>query len=368
MEIQKAGDNSQQYQIQNLTINQGIDEKRAREIYDEKYCIAKRDFTEEALRIVNERVKEFENRLIPKIEAVNDGLKSFADPSFQLLLVDAQKAAAATERPADYDLLSELLLHRIEKGNDRYIRTGISQAVKIIEEISDEALLGLTVVYSVEKFTPNVSDIKNALGILNNLFGKIMYAELPQNEDWLDQLDILNAIRINRTEKFINIKDYYLGKLNGLIEIGIYKDSEKYYKAQEILQMQNLSFSSIMVDNPLDTNYVRVNVNGIESVDRLNLIRVQNGIQNIRPLLTKEKNAIKSIFELYSRDGKIKQEIDKKFKDEWNKYTNLCKLNDWWNNFSYFFDITSVGKVLAHANAQRCDNNLPAFNQYKTNK
>lgn len=51
MEIQKAGDNAQQFQIQNLTI--GIDEKRAREIYDEKYSIAKKDFTEEALRIAN---------------------------------------------------------------------------------------------------------------------------------------------------------------------------------------------------------------------------------------------------------------------------------------------------------------------------
>ena len=121
MEIQKAGDSSHQYQIQNLTIQQGIDEKRAREIYDEKYSIAKQDFTEEALRIANERVKELEDRLIPKMEAVKDGLKAFADPSFQLLLVDAQKAAAATERPVDYDLLSELLVHRIEMGNDRYL-------------------------------------------------------------------------------------------------------------------------------------------------------------------------------------------------------------------------------------------------------
>jgi hypothetical protein len=112
MEIQKAGDNAQQFQIQSETI--GIDEKRAREIYDEKYAIAKRDFTEEALQIANERVEEFENRLIPKIEAVNNGLNAFADPSFQLLLIDAQKAAA-TERVVDYDLLSELLVHRIEK-------------------------------------------------------------------------------------------------------------------------------------------------------------------------------------------------------------------------------------------------------------
>ena len=51
MEIQKAGDNSQQIQIQNLTI--GIDEKRAREIYDEKYNIAKNSFTEEAIKILS---------------------------------------------------------------------------------------------------------------------------------------------------------------------------------------------------------------------------------------------------------------------------------------------------------------------------
>ena len=152
MEIQKAGNNAQQFQIQNLTI--GIDEKRAREIYDEKYAIAKRDFTEEALRIANERVKEFENRLIPKIEAVNNGLNAFADPSFQLLLIDAQKAAVATERVVDYDLLSELLVHRIENGNDRHVRTGIHRAVEIVEDISDEALLGLTVIHSINSFIP----------------------------------------------------------------------------------------------------------------------------------------------------------------------------------------------------------------------
>lgn len=45
------------------------------------------------MRIADERIKEFKSRLIPKMKAVNDGLKAFADPSFQLLLVDTQKAA-----------------------------------------------------------------------------------------------------------------------------------------------------------------------------------------------------------------------------------------------------------------------------------
>ncbi len=60
---------------------------------------------------------------------------------FQLLLVEAQKAAASTERVADYDLLSELLIHRFEKGENRVMRAGISRAVEIVDKISDDAML-----------------------------------------------------------------------------------------------------------------------------------------------------------------------------------------------------------------------------------
>lgn len=120
------------------------------------------------MRIANERVKEFENRLIPKIEAVSNGLNAFADPSFQLLLIDAQKAAVATERVVDYDLLSELLVHRIEKGNDKHIRTGIHRSVEIIEDISDEALLGLNRSMPV----PMSEQLKSAIKSIIELYSK----------------------------------------------------------------------------------------------------------------------------------------------------------------------------------------------------
>lgn len=82
-----------------------------------------------------------------------------------MLLVDAQKVAA-TERSVDYDLLSELLVHRIEKGNDRHTRTGIHRAVEIVEDISNEALLGLTVVHSLNSFILVSSECASALDIL----------------------------------------------------------------------------------------------------------------------------------------------------------------------------------------------------------
>lgn len=110
-QIQKAGSGSQQLQADQMIVNViGIDEKRAREVFHEVFLQSIKGYTEEAKSITNSRIAEFENRLLPKMEAVEGALESFADPSFQILLVEAQKTAASTERLADYDLLSELLI------------------------------------------------------------------------------------------------------------------------------------------------------------------------------------------------------------------------------------------------------------------
>lgn len=360
MEVQKAGDNSQQIQIQNLTI--GIDEKRAREIYDEKYNIAKNSFTEEALKIANERVKELENRLIPKMEAIDNGLKAFADPSFQLLLVEAQKSAAATERKADYDLLSELLVHRIEKGSDRHVRTGVHRAVEIVEDISDEALLALTVVHSVNYFSTTLPDVNQVLDALNNLFGKIMYSELPIGNDWIEHLDILDAVRINQIGKFKSIEDIYTTKLNGIAVLGIKKNSEEYNRAKDILQKNGLSCINILVDNTLNSDFVRINIFKIEEIENLQIRHTEGRIDIIIPFSDAQKQAIRSVIELYSKDFNLISEMKRAFMNEWMKRPNLNKLKCWWDKLPYAFSITSVGRVLAHANAQRCDKTLPPLN------
>lgn len=71
---------------------------------------------------------------------------------------------------------------------------------------------------------------------------------------------------------------------------------------------------------------------------------------------------VNSIYELYEQDDKIKQENINLFMGEWDKRPNLKILKEWWDNIGTSFEITSVGKVLAHSNAQRCDKNLPPLN------
>ena len=364
-QIQEAGDNSQQLQATNMVVHIGIDEKRAREIYNEMNLQLRKDYSQEALTIANDRVAEFENRLMPKMEAVEGALEAFADPSFQILLVEAQKTAASTERPADYDLLSELLIHRFQKGDNRVARAGISRAVEIVDKISDDALLGLTVFHSVTYFFPISGDIKQGLKVLNDLFGKLFYCNLPKGNDWLDHLDILDAIRVSNFGGLKKIEQYYSEMLGGYIDVGIEKNSENYNKALEILKSNELP-QQVLVEHDLNPNYARVNLPNKDNISSLTLQRslLQNGQLTVITILLSEKqiNAIKSIYDLYKSDNNIRQQNVKKFMEEWDKQPNLKILRDWWDNIGASLQLTSVGKVLAHANAQRCDKNLPPLN------
>jgi hypothetical protein len=356
-QIQKAENNAQQWQISNMTINNGIDEKRAREIYREMNELAIQNYTKEALSIANARVTEFENRLLPKMEAIEGALQSFADPGFQLLLVEAQKRAAATERSNDYDLLAELLIHRFQKGENRKIRAGISHAIKIIDEISDDALLGLTVAHSVSFFFPLTGNILQGLKVLNELFGKVIYNQLPLGKDWIDHLDILDTIRISSVGNFKKIKQLYSERLDGYVSVGIEKSSENHQKSIGILNQIGLSHHNILVDHVLNSDYVRINVPNNELIDSFVLPQRYIGEQT-----GEQKNAIKTIYDLYVSDDNIKNKNIEQFMMEWSKFPYLKKLQEWWDNIPESFTITMVGTVLAHANAQRCDKTLPPLN------
>lgn len=359
---QKGGDSSTNLQAQQMVVHVGIDEKRAREIYQEMTLQVRKDYSEEALHIANSRVIEFENRLMPKMARVEGALKAFADPSFQLLLVEAQKTAASTERPADYDLLSELLVHRFQKGANRIARAGISLAVEIVDKVSDEALLGLTVSHAVSSFIPSSGDINQGLDVLNDLFGKIFYRELPGGHDWLDHLDILDAVRLTPFVSLKKVGEYYPEVLPGYVDVGIAKKSENHDKAIEILKSNSLP-ASILVEHSLNNEFCRLSVCSMTSIDEISLVHqiIHEGqLSRVQQKLTDEqKQAIKSIYELYSKDGNLRSNNVNSFMSEWDKRSNLKALREWWDSISTSFTITSVGKVLAHSNAQRCDQNLP---------
>jgi hypothetical protein len=364
---QEAGDNSQQIQATNaIIINNGITEDRARSIVDERLSAVLQSYSLEAHSLAIERVQKFADDLIPKLVKA-DLLESLKDPSVQILLSEAQKTATSTEREVDYGLLSELLIHRINKGTNRKIRAGISQAVKIVNEIADEALLGLTVSHCVAKFTPVTGLVSDGLSVLDSLFAKVIYDSLPSESDWLEHLEILNAVRISSIGTMKKVNQYYPEQFSDYVDIGIEVDSEAHNKAKDIVTANNLP-QDILVAHELRDNYLRI---PILSRDRIDQLTVKNHIRlsgnAVIPILIDvpfsdaQKQAVNDIYSLYETDQRYKQENITMFMQKWDSFANLKRLKDWWDAISISFNITSVGTVLAHANAQRCDPSLPAI-------
>ncbi|MDR1760846.1 MAG: hypothetical protein LBR55_00200, partial [Bacteroidales bacterium] len=223
----------------------------------------------------------------------------------------------------------------------------------------------LTVFHAVSCFSPASGDILQGLNVLNDLFGKIIYGQLPTNNDWLDHLDILDTVRISSFGELKKIQQYYPEMLVGYVEVGIEKNTENYNKAVEILKNAGLP-QNILIEHALNANFVRINLPNREQVNSLTLQQFinHNGQLLTRPipLSEEQKNAIKSVYDLYKTDENMKNQNIGVLMEEWDKRPNLKILREWWDNIKTSFQITTVGSVLAHSNAQRCDKSLPSLN------
>lgn len=279
------------------------------------------------------------------------------------MISDAQKTAISTEREADYELLSELIIHRINKEDDRNSRTGIKRAVQIVDEISNEALLGLTVAQVAMGFVPMSGGIDEGLNIFSNSFEKIIYGELPEGYLWIEQLDTLDALRMNQMSSFMKSREFLSNKFSGYLDVGISKTSENYSKAIELLNETHLPLD-LLITHELRSGYVRLNIYNINNIDNIVFFKLdQFGKIQTQDFLTEnQRESFKKIYDLYEYGIILREENIDRFMKKWDSYKRLKEFREWWDALPVSFSVTSVGRVLAHSNAKRCDPNLPDFN------
>lgn len=351
---QVAGEESNQFQIGNFIVNQGITEERARSIFSEMIPQALSNYTQDAYETANSRIEKLETAVMPRIIDIDGAIAMFADPAFQLLLRKAQQTAAATEREDDYNLLSELLICHIEKGHNRKNRTGISKAIEIVDDIDNDALCALTLVHAVTTYIPSTGNIKQGLQTLDELYSKLLYMTLPRGSEWIEHLDVLGAVRISRLGSFKKIKEYFTEQLQGYACIGLKIDSDEYKKAIEILHSVNLR-QDILIANELIDGYVRLPVVSKKHINKMTMI--SSGV--IREITESESSALEKIWDFYSHDNDLENIVDENFIKMWDSFPSLKRVHIWWEEIPISFDITQVGTVLAHTNAKRCDNEIP---------
>ncbi|WP_216645037.1 hypothetical protein [Halomonas sp. THAF5a] len=160
-------------------------------------------------------------------------------------------------------------------------------------------------------------------------------------------------------------REYYSNTLSGYLDVGIEKESENHKMAIEILSKNNLP-KDLLVEHDFNNQYLRIPVTNRGHIQNLSLNRVVMNEGKPRlmsfPLTKNQLSAVESIYDLYTQDNNLRKINVDSLMVEWDDRPNLKALREWWDNIPMALAITSVGKVLAHSNAQRRDNTLPPLN------
>lgn len=342
-QAQRAGDGSTLIQAAG-DINLGVSEERAHEIALEtsKHVIS--EFTADANALIQDRILKLDDRVIASL--VREGrLQVFADPGFQRTYRKAQEGAAVSDRDNDYDLLAALMVDRAERGSQRPIRAGIDRAVEVIDRVDDEALRGLTIFQTLSQHTPLNGDIDMGLNAMENLLGQLLDGPLPIGREWLDHLDILDSVRISSVNELRKFQDYWFSGVPGYLSTGIEATSAPQSPLHE-----RTGFSAIIVPHKFKEGFVRVAAPSKGALEKWSESLDPESRQTIL-------NDAESIFRLSDIDEACRQPL----MDLVQTLPALNKISTWWDSIPHAFSLTSVGRVLARANAERLDhkNMLP---------
>ena len=389
MEINKseqtAGDNSTQ--VQAGTVNNyynttttniiGIDEERARNICKEEYAIAKANWTQEAQGIAQERVIALEDKLIPKMKQHDETLKIFGDPAFQFVLRKAQVSAAASGEERDLDMLSELIVHRAEQNGNRERTLGIAKAIEIIDQIPESSLIGLSIFYAISTYVPETHDVHQGLRVLDNLYKSILNdVELPVGEQWIENLDVLSAVRISSSgiQSFKKMEEFLPNNLAEYLPIGIERNSKEYneilselhnvglYDLKEDIEVFNKNnrdnkikslkiATHLLKEHPLREGYLICVCPPKYFTDNISIIIKANiDSKEVDITLNKEQClAWKHLAEITYRDGHNVEALTSNLIKECNNYETFKKVMVWWNQLPVFFTISPIGIAIANA-------------------
>jgi len=342
---QLIGDNSNQTIIENQTNNVTITGPGLPDVVTFTTTVSTQ-VTAQALNlctqvsedICKQRIDKFESVWFPKITRIENVVNEFSDPKFQFMLRDAKISAVKSSRDEDLEMLTQLLVCHIEKGKDMKVDAGINKAIQIVDQVDYDSLCALTCIAAIWGVISGNGNIKEGLQLMDELFSKLLYTELPKGDDWIDHLSVLGAVVI-QTGSFNKFEEIYSSLIDGYVCVGVKKDSEEHKKVIEIMKSNDIDLDEL-VENELLPDYLRFSIAQQAS-------------------LYKEHKELKSIFELYSKDKQLMNISKSKFFEIWNTYPNLKTIKEWFDKIPTFFRITSVGYALAQTNAKRCYSEFP---------
>jgi len=342
-QTQRAGQNSQQIQVSgDLVLHQGISEERAREIALQTARGVVAEFAYEGEALIQERIDELDQRVISGLSRAGT-LDAFTDPAFQRTYKKAQSGAAASERPADYDMLAGLLKERADRPTERPIIAGIERAIEVVDLIDESSLRGLTVLNAVTSLSPNAPAAANGLDVLEELFAQVTDGLLPMGAEWMDHLDVLDALRVNSGTNFRPFDEFYPDHMHGYVCPGLSLGDVPDPTAPPY---RDVHLAKILVEHDYKPGFVRPPASN----------------ENTLKYLLRSGGADEPTVEAVSAQSRtiagfagVDAIAATAFLAELQLRPTLARIREWWGQFPHYVQITAVGRTLARANAYRLD-------------
>lgn len=337
---QRAGSNSQQVQIFGNVNMAGVTEERAREISRESFRDLFAQYSQESQRVAFQRVEKLDEEYVKQL--AEDGLlEALADPAFQVTLRKAQLGAASTEREADYELLSGLLQDRAARPGSRHVRAGINRAVEIVDQLDDDALTGLSVFSVADTLYAAGNSIATTLDTMDRLLQQVMDGrDLPAGSEWLEHLEILDAVRIDPVQSFVKFDKFWSMKFSSWLSEGVVAGSEEDIRGQSLLE--GLGTPKLVIPHELKPGY--------------NMFAADMAIHFLRnpekaDLLEQALAVGRDIY----RTDQTDDNLIPPFMDQVRQRPFQQELGEWWGTLTNHFSLTAVGKVLTRANVKNLD-------------
>ncbi len=347
---QKAGNNSVQIQTEKIENNYGLTLTDVTQIVKNEIDVALKENSLVAENIARNRLNEFSEIFLPKLVKSNL-IECFSEPAIQIFFRNVEKTAICTDNRSCYEILSEMLIHRVNKKEDFTTVAATNKAIEIADKISDDALLFLTIFLCVDGFVPNSGNIELGLQTLDNMYANILInKEIPYNEKIIDNLEIVNAVRRQSLLTYKNFDEFYPNLLSGYSCAGIDINSENYQRAKNLIKQINIDekdvFSNSLIDNHIRIDVVKRN-------------KIKDTFISNQPI--KVNTILNEIHDLYDVSSENINEAKERFCKLIEKYPNILKVKNWWNDniIKCGISITPVGRVLAHTNAKCLDGNIP---------
>lgn len=193
--------------------------------------------------------------------------------------------------------------------------------------------------------------------IYNQIYEKIIgVKKLPEGTDWMDELDILVAVRIN-TLGIKKSHKYFSEIFSEQLVSGVQKESDDYNRIINELNIVGLPIDAILISHPLKPGFVKLVTN--RDFDNLSLTNEINGKKIITKFTDEQKNLIENVAGELRKDESNQVDLQNAFMQEWDNYPYLKMLREWWDTLQYAPTLTQVGRALANAYTRTIDPSIP---------